>query len=172
MSQRSTPSQGHGWQQTALWKVLDKNTAPEADACKSLLKRWMPTIETLLAKAGTAPSDFTLHDAHHGFRVSHQMADLIPDDVLPQLCPYELVQLLLSAYLHDVGMTPNQAKVTLHYNYLLSGVGELPLADGKTKLSESEIDEFSDGWTTMNGVLHLPSAKLPRPWRSWHSAGN
>lgn len=68
----------------------------------------MPDIERVL-NAGTSPLDFTLHDAEHSFRVAEWMARIVPDDVLPKLSVYELALLLLSAYLHDIGMAPEQA---------------------------------------------------------------
>jgi hypothetical protein len=48
------------------------------------------------------------------------MADIIPNDVLPQLSTYELALLLLSAYLHDIGMTPEQRRVQTLYTFLLT----------------------------------------------------
>ncbi len=95
----------------------------------------MDSIETVLNSGSTSPTDFTLHDGEHGFRVAEKMVEIIPDDVLPQLSEYELALLLLSAYLHDIGMTPKKNRVAAYYQYLLTGQKE-------DSLSEEERCEF------------------------------
>ena len=109
------------WETTRLWGVLKKRTTSEVEPIRTTLKQCMPKIETVLSKGGTAPTDFTLHDADHSHRVAERMAEVIPSDVLEKLTCYELALLLLAAYLHDIGMTPQQGKVRNHYNYLLTG---------------------------------------------------
>ncbi|HZF09660.1 MAG TPA: hypothetical protein VFE33_12790 [Thermoanaerobaculia bacterium] len=84
----------------------------------AVLRLHLPGIETVLSKGGTAPLDFTLHDEDHAFRVAQRMVQVIPEGVLPKLSIPELALLLLSAYLHDIGMTPERGQVAAHYNYL------------------------------------------------------
>jgi hypothetical protein len=112
---------GDSWKETRLWRVLTE--APEGEAAKvrATLERWMPDIEKILLAADTAPRDFTLHDATHSLRVAEWMARIIPDDVLTQLSSYEIALLLLSAYLHDIGMTPAQGHVHRHWRHLVFG---------------------------------------------------
>lgn len=57
----------------------------------------MPSIETILRHGGTAPTDFTLHDDSHSYRVAKRMVQIIPKGVLAKLTSYELVLLLLAA---------------------------------------------------------------------------
>jgi hypothetical protein len=85
----------------------------------------MPRIECIEDKGGTSPKDFTLHDSGHGFRVADWMVRIIPDDVLPKLSKAELMLLLLSAYLHDIGMSPEWGKVDSHLRYLSDGSIEM-----------------------------------------------
>jgi hypothetical protein len=66
------------------------------------------------------------------------MAKIVPEDVLPKLSPYELALLLLSAYLHDIGMTPEQARVQRHWRHLVFG----STPEEKEGLSPEEADEF------------------------------
>lgn len=88
--------------------------------------------------------DFTLHDAEHSFRVAQRMTELIPPDVLPKLQAYELSLLLLSAYLHDIGMTPERKKVSGHYEYLLLGKqGDLSSSDIET--FQTWLDDEGEG---------------------------
>jgi hypothetical protein len=125
------------WTETRLWNQLTSSSSPERPRIEGLLQQWMPEIERIL-NAGTSPLDFTLHDAEHSFRVAEWMAKIVPDDVLPQLSAYELALFLLSAYLHDIGMTPEQARVQRHWRHLVFGStpGE------KEGLSREEAEEF------------------------------
>jgi hypothetical protein len=87
---------------------------------------WLDDVQTLLAKAGTAPLDFTLHDDEHSYRVAQRMAQLIPEETLPKLSDFELALLLQSAYLHDIGMNPRRKIVRQIRDYLFSGtIGDL-----------------------------------------------
>jgi hypothetical protein len=84
------------------------------------------------------------------------MAELMPPDVLQNLTPYELALLLLSAYLHDIGMTPEQKRVTSHYQFLLTGTTSC--------LSASEIAEFQEFLDDHFGGIVPPIARtLPKP---------
>ena len=95
---------------TKLWGQLSKLTGETAKTAQHILENYMPDIETILAK-GIHLKDFTLHDQDHSFRVAERMVDIVPADVVDKLSPYELAILLFAAYLHDIGMTPNFAKL-------------------------------------------------------------
>ena len=111
----------HSWEETKLWAALGIQKGDTAEGVRTFLKQTMPGIETVLRAGGTSPLDFTLHDSEHSFRVAERMVEIVPADVLENLCDYELALLLLSAYLHDIGMTPERKKVSSHYHYLLTG---------------------------------------------------
>jgi hypothetical protein len=132
---------GRDWTATVFWSELSKRKAPADKQVLNFLERWVPKIQTILRSGGTSPQAFTLHDASHSFRVAEKMAEIIPSDVLPQLTTYELALLLLAAYLHDIGMTPEEGKVTLHYNYLLTGE-TATVSPRDQKLTDSEVSEF------------------------------
>lgn len=134
MSPKFPGPSGGKWSQTTLWSLLSQSQKPEDEPLLNFLQRWMPRIETILRSAGTSPHAFTLHDADHSFRVAQRIAEVIPADVLPRLASYELALLLLAAYLHDIGMTPEEQKVISHYNYLLTG--------DRGSLTENDIEEF------------------------------
>jgi hypothetical protein len=132
------------WQSTSLWHELKHRDNVAAEAVRSTLGKWMPSIETVLRSGGTAPQDFTLHDAEHSFRVAERMRDIIPTDVLPHLSEYELGLLLFAAYLHDIGMTPARRKVQEHREYLLTGDPQnLSVVDRHR--FQSWLDEHSGG---------------------------
>jgi hypothetical protein len=82
------------WERTRFWGVLEKRTTSEAEPVRTTLKQCMPKIEAVLSKGGTAPTDFTLHDADHSHRVAERMAEIIPHDSLEGLTCYELALLL------------------------------------------------------------------------------
>lgn len=132
------------WKDTKIWKKLSEIQEEAADDVRSTLnnKLCMPTIETLLSKGGTSPKDFTLHDSDHSFRVAERMWLIIPKETQVILSEYELALLLLSAYLHDIGMTPEYKKVENHHNILLKENHDLSL---------SEIGEFQK-WLDEEGI--------------------
>src|SRR5260370_38367633 len=100
------------WEQTTLWAQLKQRSGPKAEEARKVLQTCLPPIESILHSGGSAPSDFTLHDEQHAFRVAERMIDVIPVDVLPTLSELELALLLLSAYLHDIGMRPRRWMAT------------------------------------------------------------
>ena len=126
----------HGWKQTKLFSLLNDRTDEDSNDFKLLLlnPNVMDSIEEILEKGGTTPKNFTLHDADHSFRVAERMWELIPDECRQLLSEYELGFLLLSAYLHDIGMSPEFDKVDRHREYLTSVE--------KNELSEHEINEL------------------------------
>ncbi len=106
----------------------------------------MPKIQTVLSSGGTSPKDFTLHDAGHSFRVAQRM-ERVASDAMGALSPFELSLLLLSAYLHDIGMTPEVKKVDAHFNHLLTAKEHL--------LTDNEIDDLQM-WLDDNGYQVVP----------------
>ena len=116
-----TNAKDENWESTRLWCAIEESTDSEAESVRTLLKKVIPDVEVVLSKGGTSPTDFTLHDEGHAFRVAQTMTKIVPHDVLSKLSIYELMLLLLSAYLHDIGMTPAKKKVYEHYSYLLTG---------------------------------------------------
>lgn len=105
------------WKKTQVWQRLSKIKNDDADKVKSFLlgEFCMDGIEKILNTGGTSPKDFTLHDADHSFRVAERMWEIIPVSTQKILSEYELAFLLLSAYLHDIGMTPEYKKVNKHF---------------------------------------------------------
>jgi hypothetical protein len=130
------------WTDARLWKLLDSRTEEADRTVAGLLRLAMPEIENVLRAGGTMPANFTLHDNEHSFRVADRMVE-IAGDSLYRLSTYELTLLLLSAYLHDIGMTPGQGKVSSHFSYLLSG--------DEARLSVEERNEFQ-AWLDEEGA--------------------
>jgi hypothetical protein len=127
------------WTETKICKEIENRENEKrgnAKEIKTLLDRpeVMEKIELILDKGGTTPKDFTLHDADHSFRVAERMWDLIPKTTQKNLSDYELGLLLLTAYLHDIGMSPDFETVQKHKDYLTT--------DRKDSLNEDEINEF------------------------------
>ena len=55
--------------------------------------------------------EFTLHDGDHLFRVLYLMEKLLTKDVIKNLSTPELMLLVLSAFMHDIGMAPNEKDI-------------------------------------------------------------
>src|ERR1035437_5275237 len=82
------------------------------------------------------------------------MGGLFSPDAFFVVPPHELGVLLLSPYLHDIGMAPEKRRVALHHDLLLCGN-----VDG---LSTQQVTEFQS-WLDLHGhgyTLPLPS-QLP-----------
>ncbi len=72
------------WTQTSIYDRLETgehDQLPGFAEAKHLLKSCMERIQAVLQQGGTAATDFTLHDAQHGFRVAERMVEIIPEDV-------------------------------------------------------------------------------------------
>lgn len=57
--------------------------------------------------------EFTLHDSDHLFRVLYLMEKLLPKEVVINLSTPELLLLIASAFMHDVGMAPDEKEVLI-----------------------------------------------------------
>ncbi|MBS1663642.1 MAG: ATP-binding protein [Bacteroidetes bacterium] len=133
------------WEDTKIYQALKTRQGDYAAFAFNFLNRpeVMPAIEQILNKGGTTPKDFTLHDAEHSFRVAERMWELMPEKTKSILSDYDLTLLLLSAYLHDIGMSPDYDSVQRHYLYLV---------EKKEGLSEDEITQFQR-WVDNNERL-------------------
>jgi hypothetical protein len=134
------------WRETDLWKEIKKRSA--ATLIQQVLGNYMPAIQSTLSAGGTASPDFTLHDADHGFRVAQMMARLLCSNRLEGLSNLEVALLLLSAYCHDIGMTPNRRLSESHFGYLMTGDGDL--------LTPTEIIDLQEWLDSEWGGLTAP----------------
>lgn len=62
-------------------------------------------VSPLLVRIPENMPEFTLHDPNHSAKVVENMGKIIPSDVLLNLNSIEITLLILSGYLHDIGMT-------------------------------------------------------------------
>lgn len=125
------------WEDTELWQALKQRNDPDAESVRATIQSVMPNIETILNKSATSPLDFTLHDADHSFRVASTIHRLMTADTETALSVFELALLLLSAYLHDIGMAPHYGRVAAVRNYFLAGH-----ADGLEASEAAEIERW------------------------------
>lgn len=126
-------SESRDWTDCGFWKVLEARKDDHAQACWTTLRRIMPKIQTILTSGGTSPKDFTLHDADHSIRVAQRMQEIVGESI-GALSDFEISLLILAAYLHDIGMTPELKRVDAHYIYLLTG--------DRKGLTDDEINDF------------------------------
>lgn len=130
------------WKDTKLWGKLENKNTQEGTTIRNVLsnENFLPKIQKILAKGETAISDFTLHDEDHSFRVAELMIKVIPSETLEILSEYELMLLLLSAYLHDIGMTPSLSKVKAIQEILIDGKS-INLSKTERKKLQHWLDE-------------------------------
>ncbi|CAA7616742.1 hypothetical protein MTBLM5_20209 [Magnetospirillum sp. LM-5] len=104
------------------WKDLDLWQWLKADADEDLRDLTRKCLVLASKQADdTKLDDFTLHDSGHAARVAARMWDLMGPEARNGLYPEERALLLLSAYLHDIGMSPNHGVVRDLHKHLLEG---------------------------------------------------
>ena len=121
-----------------------------ASAFLPVMKIWMEKLDRVLRSGGTSPQDFTLHDERHSVRVADRMAQLLTDEIRGKLSDYEIALLLLAAYGHDIGMTPERNKVQAHHRHLL-----YPDQSALTEKERRQFQKFLDEWQDRPVLLPL-----------------
>ena len=158
MPARRSRANSRDWTQTALWKALEKRASARGNFHASeflpTLTAWMRHLEEILRRGGTAPLDFTLHDADHSFRVAERIYQLLTRTTRNNLSDYELALLLLAAYGHDIGMTPERNKVLAHHRHLFGHTDALTAEE--TKAYQEFLDEYPAAQT-----IRLPLTTSP-----------
>jgi len=122
------------WSETDLFLTLRGRNTTVSDAVQRSLNECLPEIETILRAGGTSPTRFTLHDSDHSFRVAQMMTSLAGKEFLASCSEIEIAMLLLAAYLHDIGMTPERNLAKLHWNYLITGNKDLLSSEEQSEL--------------------------------------
>ncbi len=115
-------AQSGDWKSTEDWRLLSDEDNDETINIRAILQTNLPDITHILS-SGRNDTD-RLYAARRRAPPSRRQTDaskIVPDDVLSKLSSYEVALLLLSAYLHDIGMHPAQRKVSTHYEYILTG---------------------------------------------------
>ncbi|MGO7169249.1 hypothetical protein AB9F47_19510 [Rhizobium leguminosarum] len=126
------------WKDTRLWsRIKDTEAAATLQEC-------MNQIQAVLQHGSTMPVDFTLHDSDHSFRVAERTADLLPEDPTIRLGTYDIAQLLLASYLHDIGMSPNRALSEAHRFFITTG-DPSKLSDIECTELQQWLDEYWQG---------------------------
>jgi hypothetical protein len=137
--------------------MLENGEQPDAVPVRATLEVCLPDIQRIL-HSGIPAKDFTLHDENHSFRVAERMVEVIPAAVPPRLSGRELGLLLLSAYLHDIGMAPDQGLVDRHYAYLLTNGSNL--SDREHEDFRRWLDDHGRGRNLPLDTSSLTSAQL------------
>ncbi|MFJ7931517.1 ATP-binding protein [Peribacillus sp. NPDC096448] len=91
-------------EETRLYQLLvDREDREEKLSEK--VKLIVRHIAPLLARIPEKMPEYTLHDATHSIKVIRIMGKIIPEETLEKLNSIELTLLIISGYLHDIGMT-------------------------------------------------------------------
>ncbi len=134
---------GQDWQKTTIWQYLE-DLGDAAEKTRHYVTSWLTQVEKLLAKGGTAPLDFTLHDDEHSFRVAQRISQLLPDETAKHLSDIEWALLLKAAYLHDIGMNPRREVLKQVRDFLFSGTPSQSLGNEVQELQQW-LDETEPG---------------------------
>lgn len=97
---------------------------------ESLVSYSIQRTKTIVRHMG----EFTLHDSDHLFRVLYLMEKLVPQQVIEKFSVPELLLLIGSAFMHDVGMAPNEQEILIWKR----------IWDKDPKVDDSELKTFND----------------------------
>ncbi len=147
------------WRECLLWQALKVRSTGEKT--RLTLEFCMPKIEETLRSGTPGSPSFTLHDNEHSFRVAEMMVQLLGGDV-SFLSDIELAMLIMSAYCHDIGMSPERDRVRKHVAYLITGESDLLSQTDQLNL-QSWLDTNKEGITppiernqvTSNGLIEV-----------------
>ncbi len=92
--------------QTLKSKCIEKDTEVIA-LIEKVVDYSVQRTKTIIRHMG----EFTLHDSDHLFRVLYLMEKLLPKEVVENLSTPELLLLIASAFMHDIGMAPEEKEV-------------------------------------------------------------
>jgi len=93
-------------QKSKLFSQLkDKEEAEKDHQLSSKLLLIVKVVTPLLERISENMQEYTLHDSAHSAKIVEIMGKILPDEVLANLNIIEISLLILSAYLHDIGMT-------------------------------------------------------------------
>lgn len=111
MASRPLTSTPVDYQETLLYKTLaQRNESKKTDLLEKvsyLVGKVSPILETI---GKDAFQDFTLHSPIHSRKLLHLAEFIIPEDTLKKLSNLEIAFLIMSFYLHDIGMVVNQKR--------------------------------------------------------------
>jgi hypothetical protein len=129
--------------QSRLWLKLDsivKDNDEVKDYLLGDIKKIIKDAGQILDVSYQSVPEFTLHDSEHAKRVIDRMADIIPEQTFNELGVLECAILILSAFLHDIGMSPKREKILQYRSLLLEENSDVSDLD--------DLDEFRDYLTT------------------------
>lgn len=102
-------------QKSIIYSTLSDKCVKKDSEVMTLVESAVPyavqRTKTILRHMG----EFTLHDGDHLFRVLNLMEKIVPEQTIRNLSSPELMLLILSAFFHDIGMSPEEKQVLTWY---------------------------------------------------------
>ena len=93
------------YRETKLYKQLVNVSTVRQDGLCANVDKLISKIQPILETVGReAFGDYTLHSPLHSRKLLHLAGYIIPDEVLARLSSLELTVMIMSFYLHDLGM--------------------------------------------------------------------
>lgn len=148
---------------TVLFQTLLEREEEEHQLSE-LVKKIVAHAAPLLERVPDNMPEYTLHDPNHGAKVVEIMSLIIPDKVFSNLNVIEITLLILSGYLHDIGMTCSKDEkesiitANLEYKALLEKDNELygqylvSVNDNNHRLSTLIEDKVFTNYLRINHV--------------------
>lgn len=109
MASRPLTSTPVDYQETLLFKTLVKRNEAKKilDKVVYLVDKVSPILETI---GKGAFQDYTLHSPLHSRKLLHLAEFIIPEETLEQLSNLEIAFMIMSFYIHDIGMVVSQKR--------------------------------------------------------------
>lgn len=82
----------------------------DSDKILPIVEKIVEFVSPLLQRIPEHMPEFTLHDPNHSVKIIEIISKITPKEVIDNLNSIELSLLILSAYLHDIGMTCDRAE--------------------------------------------------------------
>ena len=116
-----------------LFKTLaEKMPNNDVISLISIIEQVVKQCDSILPRYSDTFTNFTLHNPFHSLKVVKRMGQIIPSETLNQLNIIEITILVLSAFLHDIGMVQSRKEA----NELLLDSDFLNYRKGEKKLNE------------------------------------
>lgn len=106
---------------TASWRDRPVITSTERAECNRLYGAIVAVIDSVLAPLLNRVNaqdmrTFTMHDAFHGLKVASLIWEILDEGSRKKLSPVDIALLVLSAYIHDLGMWISDEERTARLN--------------------------------------------------------
>ncbi len=168
------PPPPENYQDAKLYKLLtEKSKAQDglAEKTTSLIQTVRPLQELIIAGPFR---DYTLHNPNHSKKLLHLAEFIIPNETINSLSALELSILIMSFYIHDLGMTLTQTEreriiTTIEFQEFLQIKSEFGSKIDKIRTSILEDEALTNKLVLETSLFQVTEAALAEYLRPLHA---